>query len=42
MKEVLFLIIGPRGIKGIRKTRPSLKYNEVSAKMTLEIPPRLP
>lgn len=38
MNEDVYLIVGPNGLKGTRKTRPSLKWNEISIKVNLNIP----
>ena len=41
MKEVAYLIIGKTGIRGVRKTRPDLKWDEVAMKINLDIPDAL-
>ena len=38
MKEEAYLIIGPRGITGLRKTKPHLNWNEISLRLYLDIP----
>ena len=38
MKETAYLIIGRTGIRGVRKTRPGLKWDEVAMKINLDIP----
>lgn len=41
MKETAYLIIGKTGIRGVRKTRPGLKWDEVAMKVDLNIPDAL-
>lgn len=41
MKIVNWLIIDKNGIKGTRKTKPDLKWNEIAVKINLEIPKEL-
>jgi len=38
MKEKAYLIIGKRGIRGVRKTKPSLEWDEIACKIDLNIP----
>lgn len=38
MKIVNWLIIDRNGIKGTRKTKPDLKYNEIAVKINMKIP----
>ncbi len=38
MKIINWLIINKNGIRGIRKTKPDLSYNEIAAKIILDIP----
>jgi hypothetical protein len=41
MKETSYLIIGRKGIKSIRKTKPSLDWDEIACKISLDIPDEL-
>ena len=41
MKFVNWLIINKNGIKGVRKTKPDLAYNEITCKIQLDIPKEL-
>ena len=41
MKENAYLIIGRRGIRGVRKTKPSLEWDEIACKITLDVPDEL-
>jgi len=38
MKEVSYLIISKNGIKGVRKSKPSLRADEIAVKVNLDIP----
>lgn len=38
MKETAYLILDRKGIRGVRKTRPSLKGTEVAIRLRVEIP----
>ena len=41
MKIVNWLILNRNGIKGVRKTKPDLAYNEIAVKINLDIPKEL-
>ncbi len=41
MKAASWLIINKNGIKGVRKTKPFLEWNEIAVKVNLEIPNEL-
>lgn len=41
MKFVNWLIINKNGIKGVRKTKPDLAYNEIACRLQLDIPKEL-
>lgn len=41
MKIVNWLILDKNGIKGVRKTKPGLAYNEIAIKINLDIPKEL-
>lgn len=41
MKITNWLIINKNGIKGTRKTKPDLAYNEIAVKINLDIPKEL-
>lgn len=41
MKIINWLIIDKNGIKGTRRTKPDLKWNEIAVKINLEIPKEL-
>lgn len=41
MKITNWLIIDKNGIKGTRKTKPDLKWNEIAIRINLEIPKEL-
>lgn len=41
MRMINWLIINRNGIKGVRKTKPDLAYNEIAVKINLEIPREL-
>ncbi len=41
MKFVNWLIINKNGIKGVRKTKPDLAYNEIACKIQLDVPKEL-
>ena len=41
MKLTNWLIINKNGIKGVRKTKPALEYNEIAVKINLDIPKEL-
>lgn len=41
MRTINWLIIDKNGIKGVRKTKPDLKWNEIAIKVILEIPKEL-
>jgi hypothetical protein len=41
MKASSWLIIGRNGIKGTRKTKPALDWDEIAIKMNLEVPNEL-
>lgn len=41
MKIVSWLIINKNGIKGVRKTKPDLAYNEIAIKINMELPKEL-
>ena len=38
MKEQAYLIIGPSGIRGVRKSKPQLRFDEISVRIALDIP----
>ncbi|MBE3092781.1 MAG: hypothetical protein IMZ51_03880 [Chloroflexi bacterium] len=38
MKDIFYLIIGRTGIRGTRKTKPPLKWDEISVKVSMEFP----
>lgn len=41
MKEESYLIIGRKGIRGVRKTKPSLEWDEIACKIVLDVPDEL-
>lgn len=41
MKFINWLIINKNGIKGIRKSKPDLAYNEIAVRINLDIPKEL-
>lgn len=41
MRITQWLIINKNGIKGVRKTKPDLAYNEIAMKIYLELPKEL-
>lgn len=41
MKDTGYLIIGRNGIRGFRKSRPSLNWDEVSCAVSIDIPDQL-
>ena len=41
MLIVNWLIINKNGIKGVRRTKPDLKYDEIACKIQLDIPKQL-
>lgn len=41
MKIVNWLIVNKNGIKGVRKSKPDLAYNEIAVKINLDIPKEL-
>lgn len=41
MKQSSWLIINKNGVKGVRKTRPALEWDEIAIKINLEIPKEL-
>lgn len=41
MKEIAYLIIGKTGIRGVRKTKPDLKWDEVACRIELNVPDSL-
>ncbi len=41
MKITNWLILNKNGIKGVRKTKPDLAYNEIAIKINLDIPKEL-
>ncbi len=41
MKQSSWLIVNRNGIKGVRKTRPALDWDEIAIKINLEIPKEL-
>lgn len=41
MKIINWLIIDKNGIKGTRKTKPDLRWNEIAVKINLDIPKEL-
>lgn len=41
MRVINWLIINKNGIKGIRKTKPDLAYNEIACRLQLDIPKEL-
>lgn len=41
MRVINWLIINKNGIKGVRKTKPDLAYNEIACKIQLDIPKEL-
>ena len=41
MKIVNWLIINKNGIKGVRKSKPDLAYDEIAVKINLDIPKEL-
>ena len=41
MRVINWLIINKNGIKGVRKTKPDLAYNEIACKLQLDIPKEL-
>jgi len=38
MKEQAYLVIGPTGIRGVRKSKPKLGFDEISVRIELDIP----
>lgn len=38
MRENFYLIIGKSGVRGTRKTKPPLKWDEISLKVNLDLP----
>lgn len=41
MREVSYLIIGKNGVRGVRKTKPSLGWDEIACKINLNVPDEL-
>lgn len=41
MKITQWLVLGKSGIKAVRKTKPSLDWNEIAVKINLEVPDQL-
>ena len=41
MRVTNWLIINENGIKGVRKTKPDLAYNEIACRLQLDIPKEL-
>lgn len=41
MKEISYLIIGKNGVRGVRKTKPSLGWDEIACKINLDVPDEL-
>lgn len=41
MRFINWLIINKNGIKGVRKSKPDLAYNEIAVKINLDIPREL-
>lgn len=41
MKSINWLIINKSGVKGVRKSKPPLNYDELAVKLTLDIPKEL-
>lgn len=41
MKSSSWLIINKNGVKGVRKTKPALEWDELAVKISLEIPNQL-
>jgi hypothetical protein len=41
MRVINWLIINKDGIKGVRKTKPDLAYNEIACRLQLDIPKEL-
>lgn len=41
MNVINWLIINKNGIKGVRKTKPDLKWNEIAIKVNLKVPKEL-
>lgn len=41
MRVINWLIVNRNGIKGVRKTKPDLAYNEIAIKVNLELPKEL-
>ena len=41
MKEKAFLVIGKNGIRGVRKTRPSLQWDELCCLLEVDVPDTL-
>lgn len=41
MRMINWLIVNKNGIKGVRKTKPDLAYNEIAIKVILELPREL-
>lgn len=41
MKESSWLIVNRNGIKGVRKTRPALDWDEIAIKINIEVPREL-
>ena len=41
MKENAYLVIGRNGIRGVRKTRPGLNWDEIACKISVDIPDEL-
>ena len=41
MKSINWLIINKHGVKNVRRTKPSLNYDEIAVKLTLDIPKEL-
>lgn len=41
MRVTNWLIINKNGIKGVRKTKPDLAYNEIACRLQLDIPKEL-
>ena len=38
MKEQAYLVIGPTGLRGVRKSKPRLNWDEISIRISLDIP----
>jgi len=41
MKSNAYLIIGKSGIRGVRRSKPGLKWDEIAIKVSLDIPDQL-